>query len=230
MLPTFLPARAFDVLPGSLPRGACRWTGPRRTPAVALTFDDGPSPGTLRTLELLDELGLVGTFFLVGEQAEAHPGMVKEIVHAGHEVASHGMTHTHHLLRSPHAVLADVTAGGAALEAAGSPRPRFFRPPYGQLSAASLAGAKRAGMEVVLWSRWGKEFTLPPLAAVVDRVTGGLRPGAIVVLHDSDAYSTAGTAALTYGALPAVAEELARRRLATLRLSELLGAERAGSR
>jgi peptidoglycan/xylan/chitin deacetylase (PgdA/CDA1 family) len=192
---------------------------------VALTFDDGPSPQTLRTLELLDELGLAGTFFLVGADAEAHPGIVKEIVRSGHEVASHGMVHSHHLLRSPRAVLADLAAGAGALEAAGAERPRFFRPPYGQMSAATVAAARRAGMEVVLWSRWGKEFaaTGPSVNEVTRRVTSGLRPGAIVVLHDSDSYAPPGTASLTHAVLPALAGELRRRNLAALRLGELVG-------
>lgn len=224
VLSTFLPAPAWRLLPAALPDGLCRWAGPPFAPGVVLSFDDGPSPASLHTLELLDDLNLRASFFLLGEQVEEHPGIVAEIVQAGHEVASHGMTHRHHLLASPGAVLADVAAGRAALQAAGAPAPRFFRPPYGQLAAASVVAARRCAMEIVLWSRWGREFTLPPAEEVVSRLVAGLRPGAILLLHDSDTHCPLGTASLTHAVLPALAAALAERHLATVTLGHLTGA------
>ncbi|MHB8330033.1 MAG: polysaccharide deacetylase family protein, partial [Acidimicrobiales bacterium] len=86
----------------ALPRGWCRWRGPGDARAVALTFDDGPSPqDTPRTLDLLDELGMRATFFVLGTQAQAHPDLVAEIRRRGHTVGSHGHRHEHHLLRTP---------------------------------------------------------------------------------------------------------------------------------
>jgi peptidoglycan/xylan/chitin deacetylase (PgdA/CDA1 family) len=120
-------------------------------------------------------------------------------------------------------VLDDVAAGVEALVAAGAPAPRFFRPPYGQLSAASLVAARRQRMEVVLWSRWGREFTRPPAGDVARHLAAGLRPGAIALLHDSDAYAPAGTAALTHAVLPSIAEVLSERALGAVRLGELAG-------
>src|SRR5581483_10995404 len=111
------------------PRGWCRWSGPAGAPAVALTFDDGPSPAsTPRTLDLLDELGMRATFFVLGELAEAHADLVAEIRRRGHTVGSHGYRHEHHLLRGPGWIRKDTAAAVTAVAATGVP-PRWYRPP-----------------------------------------------------------------------------------------------------
>lgn len=191
--------------------------------AVALTFDDGPSPSTTpTTLDLLDTFGLRATFFLRGEAVAAAPKLALEIAERGHEVASHGMVHAHHLLRSPRWVLADTAAAIAGLTELGL-RPRFYRPPFGQVSAATLRGAAQAGCEVVLWSIWGREFADRRTEAVLGRLCRGLRPGAIVLLHDSDACCPPGSAQRAQAVLPGVARRLDEQGLTTAPLRELLG-------
>jgi len=48
---------------------------------------------TNRLLDLFDEAGYKGTFFVLGWVAQRYPELVREIAHRGHEVASHGMSH-----------------------------------------------------------------------------------------------------------------------------------------
>src|SRR5436305_13745898 len=63
-------------------------------PGVALTFDDGPHPeGTPAVLEVLAGAGARATFFVVGEQVQRRPELVREMVAAGHVVALHGHRH-----------------------------------------------------------------------------------------------------------------------------------------
>lgn len=45
-------------------------------------------------LDLLRERGVTATFFIPARVTERHPGRVKEIAAAGHEIAHHGYTHT----------------------------------------------------------------------------------------------------------------------------------------
>ena len=62
--------------------------------AVALTFDDGPQPGsTGQILDILAELDVQATFFCVGRNAEAHPDLVRRMRSEGHAVGSHSYTH-----------------------------------------------------------------------------------------------------------------------------------------
>ena len=63
---------------------------------------------THRLLDMLDEVGVRATFFVLGNVAEAYPGLVREVAHRGHEVGSH--THSHDLIfrTEPAAFRADV--------------------------------------------------------------------------------------------------------------------------
>jgi polysaccharide deacetylase family protein (PEP-CTERM system associated) len=46
-----------------------------------------------RILEVLDEFGVKGTFFVQGRVAETFPGLVQQLVAEGHEIQSHGYSH-----------------------------------------------------------------------------------------------------------------------------------------
>jgi peptidoglycan/xylan/chitin deacetylase (PgdA/CDA1 family) len=200
----------------------CRWRGPGDQPEVALTFDDGPDPrATPATLDELDRLGLTATFFVVGEQVEENTDLVAEIARRGHRVAAHGQRHRHHLALTPPAVAADLEAVRRTLAGVGSP-PRFYRPTYGQLTASTLFAARRQGWELVLWSAWGREWATDDPAEVAARVESQLRPGAIVLLHDSDRYGRPGMADVARQALPLVAQALERRGLSAVTLDRLV--------
>lgn len=95
-----------------------------RTPlppkAIALTFDDGPSPQyNSRVLDILDERGIKATFFFVGQWVRMHPEQVREVVRRGHNVASHSWSHPTYLRYwDRQAQVSEVRRSYAALEAA----------------------------------------------------------------------------------------------------------------
>jgi YD repeat-containing protein len=217
---TFLPTP-----PRALPAGWCRWRLPAGIDQVAITLDDGPSPtSTPATLDLLDELGLRVTFFVLGEHVCTHEDLTAELVRRGHTVGVHGHRHEHHLLRGPRWTADDTEAAVAAVaEATGRPT-RWYRPPYGQMTARTILQARRHGLEVVLWSCWGKEFADPSVPSVARRLERGTRPGAILLLHDSDAHAPVGTAARTRQVLPHLAEAIEARGLRAVTLDDALGA------
>jgi peptidoglycan-N-acetylglucosamine deacetylase len=186
--------------------------------AVGLTFDDGPHPeATPAVLEALCDRK--ATFFLIGEQVEAHPEAAAEITAAGNETALHGFTHRNFLKLSPREARDDLRRGAAAIEDAAGRPVRFFRPPYGYLSAAAYDVARTEGWEIVLWKRIGWDWTARATpGSIVRRLTRGLRGGEILVLHDSDAYATPGSWRQTAAAVPILLDELAARGLAPSRL------------
>jgi peptidoglycan/xylan/chitin deacetylase (PgdA/CDA1 family) len=69
------------------------WTVPACSGRVALTFDDGPTPTTTKVLDILKEAQACATFFLLGQQVEKQPDLVRRILGEGHEVAIHGYDH-----------------------------------------------------------------------------------------------------------------------------------------
>jgi peptidoglycan/xylan/chitin deacetylase (PgdA/CDA1 family) len=178
---------------------------------VALTFDDGPHPeGTPAVLEILAAAHARATFFLVGEQVRAAPALAREIVEAGHEVALHGDRHTLLLRRRTSSVAGDLDRAAAAIEDATGRSPSLYRPPYGVFSSGALALVRTRGWTPLLWSAWGRDWERRATpAAIARRVTRRLQPGDVVLLHDSDRYSSAGSWERTAAALPSVLDAVA---------------------
>jgi peptidoglycan/xylan/chitin deacetylase (PgdA/CDA1 family) len=186
-----------------------------RSPGVALTFDDGPHPeGTPAVLEALRDARARATFFLVGEQVERRPALAAEIGAAGHAIALHGHRHRNLLRLTPRALLDDLERGADVIAAATGEAPLLYRPPYGIFSAGSLGALRKRGWQLLLWSRWGRDWraraTPASIAADVTREVGA---GDVLLLHDADSYSAAGSHRRTAAALALVLAELERRGL-----------------
>jgi len=193
---------------------------PGDAPVVALTFDDGPHPqGTPRTLEALAAAGAGATFFLIGEQVRRHPQIVAQIVAAGHTVALHGDRHRCLLRVPPRALAHDLDRAHATIAEAAGVAPALYRPPYGIFSPAGLALARRRGWRPLLWSRWGRDWRrwITP-RRIAAKVTEGLAPGDVLLLHDADHYSAPGSWERTVAALPLVLAEIERRGLRSVAL------------
>ncbi len=213
-------ARASLASAPVVPGLAARWALPRRldAPGVALTFDDGPHPeGTPAVLEALAREGVSATFFLVGEQVRRRPALAGEILAAGHAVALHGFRHRWQPRLSAANVADDIARGLEAIaEATGQP-PRLHRPPFGAYSPAGLTAARAAGLQPLLWSRWGKDwrrFTTP--AKIAARATRSLGRGDVILLHDADFYSGRNSHRSTVAALPAIISSVRRQGLDTV--------------
>jgi peptidoglycan/xylan/chitin deacetylase (PgdA/CDA1 family) len=188
---------------------------------VALTFDDGPDPQyTPALIALLKELKVRATFFLLGRMLAANPQLGRDLVEAGHEVGLHGWSHRVLAGRDPASTHHDLARGrDLVAEVTGQPV-LWWRPPYGVLTASSLISSYQLGMTPVLWTAWGRDWTADATAASVRAtVRRGLRPGATILLHDSDCTSAAGSSRATLAALPAVVKDIRARswRLGPLR-------------
>src|SRR5215211_7525946 len=177
--------------------------------AVALTFDDGPHPeGTPAVLDHLAARGVTATFFLVGEQVERRPALASEIVAAGHAVALHGHTHRSHLRLRPREVAGDLERGAAALACVTGREARLHRPPYGHYSASSLRVVRDAGLEPVLWSRHGRDWSRRATPESILERLRGVSTGEVVLLHDADHYAAPGSWRRTAAALPRLLDAL----------------------
>jgi len=191
---------------------------------IALTFDDGPSPeSTRKVLSTLRSFGAQATFFVLGEKAHAAPEVLREIAAAGHEIGVHGDHHDRMLsFRHPDRIAADLERAQSAIAAATGQRTRLFRPPLGHISPRTALVARRLGLTLVGWSVRAKDgLSRTTVASALRRVVAGLRPGAIVLLHDASErgqYEPAGV-----NALPAILEETRRRGLRCVSVSTLAG-------
>lgn len=167
---------------------------------VWLTIDDGPEPATTGPmLDLLDRHGAKATFFVIGAKAEAHPALVAQIRARGHTLGNH--THTHPLatfwLAGPWRTARELARCDAVLRRAlggGAPAP-WFRGPAGIKSFFLRHALARRGLVLVGWSARAREG-YGASHAPLRRLTRALRPGAILLLHESGAHAPARLALL----------------------------------
>ncbi len=220
LAPVNRAAAAAAALPRTLPMA----------PGVALTFDDGPHPeGTPAILELLARHRATATFFVVGEQVRRRPALLTRIQADGHQVALHGDRHRLQLRLESSALRDDLQRGIAAIEDALGESPRWHRPPYGIYSPSGLAAARAAGLQPLLWSRWGKDWRrLTTPARIARRAMHGLLPGDVILLHDADFYSSAGSHLRTAAAAEIMLTELSRRKLCTVLAADAVARAHTG--
>ncbi len=161
-----------------------RFTTGRRE--VWLTIDDGPDPeDTPQILELLAEHRAHATFFVIGDIAASHPGLIRAIAAAGHEVAHHTQTHplAWFWCASPARVGRELDLALETLRLAGV-RPTRFRPPAGIKNLWLAAALRARGLTGIGWSARGLERWSSEAEMVASRVLRHLAPGAILLLHE----------------------------------------------
>ena len=159
---------------------------------VALTFDDGPRPGsTERLLEGLRDRGARATFFLIGEQVQIYPELVQMIGAEGHQVGNHTWGHVSLQDLDTAKALAEVERTDALLQKILGPGAYWVRPPYGRVDKSVL---QQLSVPVIKWSVDPRDWESRNTQAVVDAVMETVTDGSIILLHDI--YETSVEAAL----------------------------------
>jgi peptidoglycan-N-acetylglucosamine deacetylase len=151
---------------------------------VALTFDDGPGPYTRLAIDKLRKHHLRATFFLVGKQIRANPGLapLERLVGV---VGDHTMTHPF-LPALPRAEMVQEIAGAKALIEHVTAQPVvLFRPPYEGRTPAIEREARALGMLEVLWNVDSGDSLGANYAGIEHNVLAGLHPGAIILMHEN---------------------------------------------
>lgn len=171
--------------------GASSYRGLGQRRSVALTFDDGPSEGTLRLIEYLEQQNVSATFFQCGANVARHGSIARAVAEAGHEIGNHTYTHRRlcpRLSRSPNLlgsaeVLQEFASAQALITAKTGAVPTLLRAPYGMRWFGLAAAQHRLRLHGVMWTAIGNDWELPP-NRIVARLQRGLIPGAIFCLHD----------------------------------------------
>lgn len=157
-----------------------QWQMPAEEKKIYLTFDDGPIPGVTEfVLDTLNAFEARGTFFCLGKNVEANPGLYKRILDEGHSTGNHTHNHLNGWMTSAAEYLTDVQKAEAHI------RSPLFRPPYGRirLAQADLVCEK---YKVVMWDVLSYDYNSGVSPGQCQKnVTDNARPGSIVVFHDS---------------------------------------------
>jgi peptidoglycan/xylan/chitin deacetylase (PgdA/CDA1 family) len=218
-----LPARqsvkalAQAIIPSSMVmwRGSSNRWKDRGETAVALTFDDGPTPLTLEYLRVLEQLGVRATFFVLGKACTEHPDLVRAIADGGHELANHGYSHRRFTTLSSSELDLEIERTQALLDVHQSSGHRLVRPPHGATSLRSMLSCSLAGFTTVLWSIDSGDARVSNANEVERFFTANeLSDGDIVLLHEGQPW--------TLSALPTIVNELEKAGHELVTVGELL--------
>lgn len=191
-----------------------------REQLVALTFDGGPMPGnTDAILDILKREKIRATFNIVGERAHKYVETFRRTSAEGHEIGNNSWSRP---------TLADLTASEVSselrrtddfIERVTTKRPRYVRPPHGDVSADVLNVSSSLGYDVLLWSLQLHESSASPEEAV--RYVGNkVIPGTILLVHDT----TPPNAPAGLASLPSLIDEIRRRGYTFVTVKELVSA------
>jgi peptidoglycan-N-acetylglucosamine deacetylase len=184
---------------------------------VALTFDDGPDPEwTPQIIAVLNAKKVPGTFFVIGQNALAHPFLLNLILRSGSELGSHTFTHPNLALSSPKSAQLELNVTRRLIEAYTGRSVRMFRAPYfsdaeagtaDELAAALVAqdnGYINIGLHVDPhdWREQSADSIAHATVSQIESATAETTQQ-IVLLHDGG-----GDRSQTVAALPKIIDQL----------------------
>jgi peptidoglycan-N-acetylglucosamine deacetylase len=164
------------------------WDIPVEEKLVALTFDDGPDPTfTPQILDALQKYDAKATFFVIGEEAERYPDIIKRQAKEGHEIGNH--TYRHHFGDgySPAMLKKELEKNAEVIRGYTGLTPSLFRPIAGYYDKEIVDTAIEGGYNVILWS-WHQEtrdWSRPGAAKITRNVISDTRPGDVIIFHDA---------------------------------------------
>lgn len=216
---------------GLLPRSQMLGPNLVRLPApaqarreIALTIDDGPDPDvTPRVLDMLDVAGVQASFFCIGRRAKLAPALCRDIVARGHRVENHGYSHSNAFsLFGPRRMRADIEAAQAVLSDITGQAPRFFRPTAGLRNPFLEPVLAGLDLQLAAWTRRPFDTVRGDPDAMLRRLTDGLAPGDILLMHDGHAALTSDAQPVILATLPALLTTIGERGLRPVTLVDAL--------
>ena len=153
---------------------------------IALTFDDGPHPNvTPHLLRILRQYQVHATFFVVGEMAARHPGIIRQTMADGHTIGNHTAHHPQLRKMSKEQITAEWQECSQILARITGTAPSFCRPPHGRSNRRIVMSAKSVGLKIVCWSYAPNDMSPRASASVIAlRLLKHARNGDIFLLHD----------------------------------------------
>lgn len=163
--------------------------GDRASNKVAITFDDGPSEEfTLPILDILKDLDVPATFFMVGKHVEKYPHVAQRVAEEGHAIGNHTQNHRNLPTLATIELQKEVMEATAIITETTGMYPAFVRPPRGMYDDRFRRLATLLGQEIVLWSISTRDWRYGVTPTYIERfVESRVRGGDIILFHDSGA-------------------------------------------
>lgn len=163
---------------------SCIWQMPASSNTIYLTFDDGPHPTiTPFVLDELKKYNALATFFCIGDNVTKYPETYVRILQEGHAVGNHTYNHLNGWKTATGAYLENINKAKMVVDS------NLFRPPYGKTTYAQLSALRKENTQfkIIMWSVLSADFDTKISAdQCYDNVIKNVRPGSIIVFHDSE--------------------------------------------
>jgi peptidoglycan/xylan/chitin deacetylase (PgdA/CDA1 family) len=182
---------------------------------IALTFDDGPVPGTAKLLATLKAYGAHATFFVLGSQVATNTDLLKEEMALGNEIGNHTFTHAKLAGASLAKIDEEVLRTQEVIKQVTGKAPVVFRPTYGATDKQLDSLARQEHLSEILWTVDTDDWKDRNTELVKSRVLKAAKPGHIVLMHD--------IRPTTVAAVPGILAALAKQGYAFVTISELYG-------
>jgi peptidoglycan/xylan/chitin deacetylase (PgdA/CDA1 family) len=167
----------------------CVWDLPAKEKILYLTFDDGPHPtATPYVLDQLQQYNAKATFFCIGKNVAEHGDIYRRVLEEGHRVGNHTFNHYNGWKVRDELYLQNILQAGKYIDS------NLFRPPYGRITRFQvklLTGIKNspssAYFRIIMWDVLSGDFdNTISVAQCARNVIKNVRPGSVVVFHDSE--------------------------------------------
>ncbi|WP_407936284.1 polysaccharide deacetylase family protein [Litchfieldia alkalitelluris] len=189
---------------------------------VAITFDDGPNPlYTKQVLDIFQEVSGKATFYMIGEQMDKHPDVVKMVVSQGHEIGNHTFTHPMLTKLSSEDCFKEFEQTDLLIQELTGSRPTTFRPPYINYNNETLEMAEKFGYHSIgALNMDALDWEQPGVDHILLKSRNHVSNGSILLFHDGF-----GDRSQTIEAVRALVFELKEQGYQLVTVSELLMAQ-----
>jgi len=188
---------------------------------IALSFDDGPSQYTSQILDVLEQAQVPASFFWQGQNLANYHAVIERSIKAGHTVANHSWNHDNGMTYNADELWQNqVAKTNDEFQQLFNITPRFYRPPYGEISDVQVKLLAEKGMKVMLWSvdsrDWNPEIN--SVTQIESALINNQHEEVITLMHDAG-----GNRQNTVDALPAIIEHYKAQGYRFVNLETLLG-------
>ncbi len=153
-------------------------------PMLALTFDDGPSAHTERLLDIFEQNGGKGTFFVLGNLIDGRKNTLIRIAEEGHEIGNHSWDHRKMTNLAPQEITDEIMMTRAKIYEVTGKDCVIVRPPYGAWNDDVKAVGKELGVSFVNWSVDTLDWKSRNAEAIYNEIINAASDGAIILCHD----------------------------------------------
>lgn len=159
---------------------------------IALTFDDGPDPELSPAIvKILDKYDIKAAFFCIGRKMDENPEMIRILDKKGHIIGNHSYGHSRYFdFMQRYFMKKDILKTSESLKIIIEKKPLFFRPPYGVTNPALMRALKKLNFHVIGWSLRSLDTSSENAAETLCKMKQKLRPGDIILLHDTTPFIT----------------------------------------